>query len=41
MKIIIQSDTFKTIMSIDNLETYFKNAKLELSAQLNDLEIGK
>lgn len=41
MQIITQSDTFKTIMSIDNWETYFKNAKQKLNAQLNDLEIGK
>lgn len=35
---IIKSPTYQTIISIDNWEEYFLNAKKELSSQLNNLE---
>lgn len=38
LQIIIESPTYETIISIDNWEEYFSNAKKELSTQLNDLE---
>ncbi len=38
LQIIIESPTYKTIISIDNWEEYFSNAKKELSSQLKNLE---
>ena len=38
LQIIVESLTYETIISIDNWEEYFSNAKKELSSQLNDLE---
>ncbi len=38
LQIIIESPTYETIISIDNWEDYFSNAKKELSSQLKDLE---
>lgn len=38
---IKESDTYKTISSINNWDEYFINAKLKLRLQLNDLEDGK
>lgn len=38
LQIILESPTYETIISIDNWEEYFSNAKKELSSQLKDLE---
>lgn len=38
LQIIIESPTYETIISIDNWEKYFSNAKKELSSQLKNLE---
>lgn len=38
LQIIVESTTYETIISIDNWEDYFSNAKKELSSQLKNLE---
>ena len=40
LQTIKESDTYKTISSIDNWDEYFTNAKQKLRLQLNDLEGG-
>lgn len=41
LQAIKESDTYKTISSIDNWDEYFSNAKQKLRLQLNELEGGK
>ncbi len=41
LQAIRESDTYKTISSIDNWEEYFTTAKQKLRLQLNDLENGE
>jgi len=41
LQTIKESNTYKTISSIDNWDEYFTNAKQKLKLQINDFEVGK